>query len=156
MRTLCLAALVLVSCGGSSSDAISDSPMSDSPMSDALPADASLAALSCSELVTRAAPLAPTLDATCSTVDDCMVVGAPESCNCAPSLAGGSGFALSKAGAASAELRALASEYTARCRSCGGGNPCVCDAAPALLSCDGGHCAATPRSCLVPPADAGK
>src|SRR5262249_51993640 len=99
-------------------------------------------------LVERAGALAPARDRTCLDRRGCALVGYPTSCDCGPSLSQGSGWALSVTGAASPELEALDHEYESRCHQCTGDDPCVCDAFPALLSCDSGRCTATPRSCL--------
>jgi len=149
-------ALLVLSCSSSHRTQV-DGPLTDGPPADGPPIDAgidapapdaNLAAFSCRELVERAAALAPTLDRTCLDRRGCALVGYPTTCDCGPSLSQGSGWALSVTGAASPELEALDHEYESRCHQCTGDDPCVCDAFPALLSCDSGRCTATPRSCL--------
>src|SRR5262249_7844135 len=128
-----------------------DASPPDSRPPDTLPQpDAPLAMLTCGGLAERAGELASQLARACVRVDDCVPFGAAASCDCSPSLAQGSGFALSKAGYADPELQAIVQLFERRCQACATG-ACACDAAPALLVCTSGQCTATSSSCLLPP-----
>ena len=135
---------------------LADSPIvypPDASPPDAPPPDARPdAPATCQQLSEAAEAVIAGLVSSCSTVDDCLLVGGTYTCNCAPSLTrNASGDAVSRAALdGSAELQSLIRDFDQRCllTGCGDGKHCICDAAPARLLCRDGRCVAEPRSCL--------
>jgi hypothetical protein len=140
MRPAVLALAILVSCSDSSSTTAPDAGQPD----------AGLAALTCNQLGERAVALVATLDKVCNTVDDCTLVGfIAGSCNGSPELIPQGGAALSKTGAANADLAALAAEFQKRCSTapCSSTNSCGADTGPQLVACTSKVCTGSLRSC---------
>src|SRR5262249_46571975 len=142
MRKHLLAAVIFVACTSNAPDAGSK-----------------YAALTCDEVSERAVARVAQLPVSCVGVGDCVLIGAPTR-SCDTSLHKGSGMTVNLTGSMDTELLTLEGEFEARCRNapCSSTNSCICDAAPARLSCDNHACVATPRSYLehdAPVPDAG-
>jgi hypothetical protein len=119
---------------------------SDSSQPDA----SSLAALSCNDLGAAAELWVKDLDASCTTVDDCVLVGYDSrSCLGTPELLALGGAALSKNGAAIPNFQLIVQEFQRRCSNapCSDTNSCRADVAPKQVVCTNRVCIGTERSC---------
>lgn len=81
---------------------------------------------------------------TCSEDADCIVVGGSQTCDCAPAIGAGSGDGIARD--ALDDARGLFDRFRACIPLVDW--PGTCDAAPARVSCVGGSCVASERSCL--------
>lgn len=85
------------------------------------------------------------LENRCTTVQDCMVIGEPGSCDCGPTVTGDCGAAVARASYMGSEAERLAQRFEAE--SCD--FPSICSCGPTLLDCSPeGQCVFTHQFCL--------
>jgi hypothetical protein len=126
-------ALLLSACGGGRGNAGGDNDGNDGPQT-------------CASISEQWQTSVAALENRCNRVEDCMVVGEPDGCGCAPTVAGDCGAAVARASYTGSEAESLAQRYEAEnCNS-----PSVCDCGPTLLDCSpDGRCVFTHQFCFA-------
>lgn len=86
------------------------------------------------------------LEHLCTTAEDCMVVGEPGGCDCAPTVTGDCGVAAARASYVGSEAERLAQEFYGSCTF-----PTACQCAPTVADCSPeGKCVFTNQFCAAP------
>lgn len=93
-----------------------------------------------------------TLENRCSTAADCMVVGEPGSCDCAPTVTGDCGVAAARASYVGSEAERLAQQFAEGCTF-----PSICACAGTVADCSPeGQCVFTNQFCPGAAGEAGE